>query len=243
MAAMYGRAGRIGLAVLDIDLCIEPDLRRVLPDGVEIHAARVIYPHEVTPEAMTEATRGLDQAVRSLTAVQPKAIVWSCTSGSFYDGVEGNERLLKQLASAANGIPVATASGAVVAAMKALGIRRPAVGTPYSPEVNGLLHRFLQQSGFDPFPVEGYFDRLVDDITLQAVEPREVAEFARRIDRPEADAVVISCTGLPTSPIVADLERELGKPVLSSNLSILWQALTLGGIAGRPRDCGRLFEA
>jgi maleate isomerase len=240
---MYGKAGRIGLAVLDIDLCIEPDLRRVLPEGVEIHAARVIYPHEVTPQAMTEAARGLELAVKSLAAVRPKAIVWSCTSGSFYEGVHGNERLLRQLAATSGGVPVATASSALVAAMKSLGIRRPAVGTPYSPEMNRLLHRFLQQSGFDPFPVDGYFESLVDDITLQSVEANEVAAFARRIDRRDADAVVISCTGLPTSPVVADLERELGKPVLSSNLSILWQALTLGGITGRPHHCGRLFEA
>ncbi len=80
---MYGTKGRIGLAVLDIDICIEPDLRRVLPEGVEIHTARVVYPHEVTPEAMEVATRGLDQAVQSLLAVQPKCIVWACTSGSF----------------------------------------------------------------------------------------------------------------------------------------------------------------
>src|SRR5687767_12740622 len=75
---MYGKKGRIGLAVLDSDLCIEPDLRRVLPEGVEIHTARVIYPHEVSPEAMEIATSGLDQAVKSLLAVQPRSIVWAC---------------------------------------------------------------------------------------------------------------------------------------------------------------------
>jgi maleate cis-trans isomerase len=238
---MYGKVGRIGLAVLDIDLCIEPDLRRVLPEGVEIHTARVIYPHEVTVEAMAEARRGLDLAVRSLAAVQPRAIVWSCTSGSFYNGVAGNEDLLAQLARASPEIPIATASSALVAALRALHIQRPAVGTPYSPEINQLLCNFLQESGFRPFPVAGYFDRLVDDITLQSVEPEEVAAFARAIDRPDADAVVISCTGLPTSKVVPMLEKELGKPVISSNLAILWHALEIGGIAVRPHHAGRLF--
>lgn len=240
---MYGSKGRIGLAVLDIDICIEPDLRRVLPEGVEIHTARVAYPHEVTPEALAVATRGLDRAVKSLLPIQPRCVVWACTSGSFFDGKRGNDALLCQLAAAAGEVPVATASSALVAAMQALAIKRPAVGTPYSPEINHRLFGFLKQSGFDPFPVAGYFDRLVDDMTLQAVDDEEVAEFARNIDRPDADAVVISCTGLPTARIVAPLERELGKPVVTSNLAILWQALKLGGIAAIPAGAGSLFDA
>lgn len=240
---MYGSQGRIGLAVLDSDICLEPDLRRALPEDVEIHAARVVYPHEVTPEAMAVAAQGLDQAVKSLLAVQPRSIVWACTSGSFFDGKSGNDALLRQLAAAAGAVPVATASSALVAAMRALAIKRPAVGAPYSPEINRRLFGFLQESGFDPFPVAGYFDRLVDDMTLQAVEDAEVADFARRIDRPDADAVVISCTGLPTARIVAPLERELGKPVVTSNLAILWHAMRLGGIAARPAGAGRLFDA
>jgi maleate isomerase len=238
---MYGKDGRIGLVVLDIDMCIEPDLRRVLPEGVEIHTARVIYPHEVTPDAMVEATNGLGQAIKSLAAVQPKAIVWSCTSGSFYKGKAGNDELLRNLAEMSDGIPVTTASSALTAALNALRIARPVVGTPYSPEVNTLLYNFLQESGFQPFPVAGYFDRLVDDITLQSVEEDEVADFARQINRPEADAVVISCTGLPTARIVTKLENEFGKPVVTSNLAILWHALRIGDIRLRPTGAGRLF--
>jgi maleate cis-trans isomerase len=238
---MYGSKGRIGLAILDIDFCIEPDLRRVLPDGVEIHAARVMYPHEVTEQALKEATQGLSQAVASLLAVQPRSIVWACTSGSFFDGKSGNEALLCQLSQMANGLPVATASSSLVAALHALGIRRPSVGTPYSPEINNRLFGFLRDSGFDPFPVAGYFDRLVDDITLQSLEEEDVATFARSIARSEADAVVISCTGLPTARIAPRLEEELGKPVITSNLAILWHAMRIGRIAASPPAAGRLF--
>jgi maleate isomerase len=240
---MYGSKGRIGLAVLDIDICIEPDLRRVLPEGVEIHAARVAYPHEVTPEAMAVATQGLDLAVKSLLAIEPRCIVWACTSGSFFGGRRGNDALLRKLSAVAGEVPVATASSALVAALEALAVKRPAVGTPYSPEINRRLFDFLEDSGFKPFPVAGYFDRLVDDLMLQAVEDDEVADFARSIDRPDADTVVISCTGLPTARIVASLERELGKPVVTSNLAILWQAMRLGGIAAKPAGAGSLFDA
>jgi len=39
------------------------------------------------------------------------------------------------------------------------------------------------------------------------------------------------------------LEEELGKPVVTSNLAILWHALEIGSISVRPRNAGRLFAA
>jgi maleate isomerase len=239
---MYGEAGRIGLAVLDIDLTIEPDLRRLLPAGVEIHASRVTYPHEVTPHALEQAAMGIEQAVKSLIPVQPRSIVWACTSGSFFRGRTGHQTLLCDLARVANGLPVTTASGAVVAALEALGVQRPVVGTPYSPEVNALLFSFLVEYGFDPFPVVSYFGKSVDDITLQSLSDDQISEFVKRIDRPDADAVLISCTGLATAGLASPLERVLNKPVVTSNIAILWHAMKIGNISARPNGRSRVFN-
>jgi maleate cis-trans isomerase len=41
--------------------------------------------------------------------------------------------------------------------------------------------------------------------------------------------------------LVAEVETHLGKPVVTSNQAILWNALRLGRIAARPRDGARLF--
>jgi arylmalonate decarboxylase len=239
---MYGEAGRIGLAVLDIDLTIEPDLRRLLPEGVEIHASRVIYPHEVTPEALEQAAKGIDQAIKSLIPLQPRSLVWACTSGSFFRGRSGHEALLGNLNRAANGLPVTTASGAVVAALTALHVRRPAVGTPYSPAVNSLLFHFLEEYGLNPYPVESYFGKSVDDITLQSLSENQIADFIERIDRPEADAILVSCTGLATATLVPQIEAFLKKPVITSNLAILWHAMNIGGIKVAPNSTARLFQ-
>jgi maleate isomerase len=239
---MYGEAGRIGLAVLDIDLTIEPDLRRLLPAGVEIHASRVAYPHEVTPEALELASQGIGQAIKSLIPLEPRSLVWACTSGSFFRGRSGHDGLLGDLKRAANGLPVTTASGAVVAALQALGVKRPAVGTPYSPEINALLFRFLEDFGLNPFPVESYFGKSVDDITLQSLSDKQIADFVKRVDRPDADAVLISCTGLATVTLVPQLETLLNKPIITSNLAILWHAMKIGNIKVSPNSLARLFH-
>ena len=240
---MYGRKGRIGLAVLDFDITIEPDLAGILPHDVSLHASCVRYPHEVTVEALGVAQRDLGQAVEALLAIEPKSIVWACTSGSFFRGRARHEDLLAHLAEWSGGVPVTTASNAVVQALSALGVRRPAAGTPYSPDVNERLYAFFVEYGFDPFPVQGLFPSFVDDITLQSVDEDQVFEFGVTLDRPGADGVVISCTGLPTSGVVERLERRLGKPVVTSNMAILWDACRIGGIPGPHRAKGRLFSA
>ena len=128
---MYGTGGRIGLAVLDSDLTIEADLRRLLPEDVEIHAARVIYPHSVSAENMAIATSGLETAIESLLPVRPAAIAWACTSGSFYGGRSGHERLVETMRRKAGGVPVFTAAGSTASSpTTASRPSRPSATTP-----------------------------------------------------------------------------------------------------------------
>src|SRR6266481_6205985 len=54
--------------------------------------------------------------------------------------------------------------------------------------------------------------------------------LAREADAPDADAVLLSGTGLPTIGVIEVLERDLGKPVVSSNQAALWRALRLAGV-------------
>jgi maleate cis-trans isomerase len=68
------------------------------------------------------------------------------------------------------------------------------------------------------------------------------AELARQADTPEAQAVLISGTGLPTVGVLERLERELGKPVVSSNQACLWRALRLAGVGEPVTGFGRLLR-
>lgn len=239
---MYGRDGRIGLAVLDSDLTIEPDLRRVMPEGTEIHAARVSYPQRVTPENMALAAERAVVAAQQLLPVRPAAIAWACTSGSFYEGRAGNDRLLARLAAACGDVPVTTASQALVEALKALGVERPMVGSPYSQAINDRLAAFLVEHGFKPAGIAQLHQQDLGDYELQDVDEDRLAAFIETLAEGESDAVVLSCTGLATSSLAPRMEQRIGKPVITSNLAILWHCWRLGHLSGRPAVKGRLFE-
>ena len=54
--------------------------------------------------------------------------------------------------------------------------------------------------------------------------------------------MLISGTGLPTVGVLERLERELGKPVISSNQACLWRALRLAGVSEPVPGFGRLLR-
>ena len=56
------------------------------------------------------------------------------------------------------------------------------------------------------------------------------ADLVRRADRQEARAVFVACTNLPTYDLIAPLEQELGKPVLTANQVTLWAGLRRLGL-------------
>ena len=63
------------------------------------------------------------------------------------------------------------------------------------------------------------------------------ARLVRDTDTDDAQAVFISCTNLPTYDVIATLEAELGKPVLTANQVTIWSALTRHRPQGRrPRS-------
>ena len=59
--------------------------------------------------------------------------------------------------------------------------------------------------------------------------------------REEAEAYFLSCTTIRSAPVIADLERDFGKPVVTSNQAFAWHALHTGGVRDKMPGFGELF--
>jgi maleate isomerase len=67
-----------------------------------------------------------------------------------------------------------------------------------------------------------------------------LSAFVKTLDPGKAEALVLLATDLPTFSAIAALEAQYGIPVLTSNQTLLWRALShLGGSAP---NLGRLFH-
>ena len=83
---------------------------------------------------------------------------------------------------------------------------------------------------------------LVDNLEVGRLEATTAYELARRVDRPEADGIVLACTNWRTMDVIERLEQELGKPVISTTQVTIWAALRmLGETVGIP-GYGRLLR-
>jgi maleate isomerase len=226
--------------IAPFDFALDDEYWRLLPRGVGLLATRTPYLDLPVGVEMAEAVSDISDvtaAARALSAAQPTAVVYACTSGSFVGGVAA-ERRLSQAISVAAGAPAVTVSGALLDALGALGARAVAIGTPYDAPVTERLAAFLAEAGYPA--VRGACLGLSGDIAR--VEADTTARLARAADSPGADVVFLSCTNLRTLDVLDDLEAELGKPVLSANQVAAWAALRAGGLP-QPEAGYRLFRA
>jgi maleate isomerase len=157
-------------------------------------------------------------------AVSPLVTAYACTSGSFVGGLAGETALVAAMTEA--GAPAAvTTSGALLTALRHLDIKRVATATPYTADITAGLSSYLAEAGVEVVAAAGL--GLTSDIWTV---PYDVtAKLVRDTDRPDAEAVFISCTNLPTYDVIAPLEAEIGKPVLTANQVTMWSALTMAG--------------
>ncbi|QCU78983.1 Asp/Glu/hydantoin racemase [Citricoccus sp. SGAir0253] len=216
------------------DMALDRELWRWMPAGVSLAMARTPYHPLVVDELMASALGDdaeIRSTARSLAAVEPEAVVFACASGSFVHGVDGARRISAAIAEEV-GAPAVTTSEALLEALDALGLARVAIATPYVPRLTERLEAFLAAEGHSVVGTAG----LGLDHLIWHVPYRVTAGLVREADRPEAEAVFVSCTNLPTFDIIAPLEAELGKPVLTANQVTAWAGLRRLGLGLTARD-------
>jgi len=221
---------QVGIGVvIPYDFALDRELWRWVPAQVSLHLTRT--PYQDIPVSVAQAIAVSDQetvvrCTRDLLIVEPAAVAYGCTSGSFIRGLAGEAALVAGMVEA--GAPRAvTTSGAVIAAVHALGIQKVAVVTPYDEAVGAKLRAYLNEAGVEV--------AAQNDMGLTGriwTVPNEVtADLVRRTARGGGDAVLLSCTNLRTYDLIASLEQELGVPVLSANQVTMWAVLAAAGVA------------
>jgi maleate isomerase len=166
-------------------------------------------------------------AARQLRASAMAVLLYACTACTFLDGLAGEAAIAHSL-SAETAVTARTTSGAVLQALSALNIERVALVHPYSAAVGDRLRSYLAEAGIQIVAARTITVALDQVPTITYTE---VADMIRATDTPRAQAVFVSCTGLPTYDLIAPIEAELGKPVITANQAGLWSAVHAAGRA------------
>jgi maleate isomerase len=236
---MYGKDGRLGLIVPSSNTTNEPEFVRALPDGVSLHTSRMRLA-DVDAESLSAMADDATECASLLASADVDVVAYGCTTGSLVHGPGYDEDIEARLESEA-GVPAVATAASIKRAFDALDIDSVAVTTPYIDDLNRREVDFLGAAGYDVVAIDGL--GLTSNTEIGAQEPETAANAARNVDDPTADAVFISCTNYRTFEIIPELERELDKPVVTSNQATLWDALNEMKDNIRPTiDLGQLFR-
>lgn len=237
--AMFGWRALIGwvnsLAVISHSPL---ELYRLLPDGVGVMFS-TLGKLDQSPEQTEAALSRLEEVARSLGTYGAKVIIAN-SSPMVVHGGPGADRPIISRMERAGGCRATTTTTAAVAAMRALGVKRVALCSPYG-KVNPQLRAFLEGEGFEIGGDAG-LDRDLWDIQ------RLPAEYSYRLGReafraaPEAECLYMAGGLLRALEVVEPLEADLGVPVVASTPASVWQMLRILGIDAPRERLGRLLQ-
>jgi len=240
---MKGWRARLGFLIPPGNPTVEPELMAMTPPGVSVHFSRLVArgpagTHQGQEERNRSQIEHIDESAALLAMVKPSVIILAHTATSYTLGRGAEAELLKRL-QGQYAVPFATAFGSVAAALGELGVKRVAQGTPYSEDITLKGKAHLEEHGF-----EVVSHRRLENVTDIYEETAERAyELGRAVDSPNAQAVFLSGTGMPTIKILETLEQDLGKPAISANSAMMWHALRRAGVRHRVSGYGRLLTS
>ena len=235
---------RVGVLVPFTNTNLEADMALMRPDGVSFHYARLGgYQVDEIPDADQMAGLGaadINEPLRLLAGVRPDVILYGCTSATLTHGRSFDRALTDRIAGM-SGAATVTAAGALVAALGALGVKRVGFASPYVSQINDQAIGFLRDCGIKTVARAEVEDPL-GNYGQGELTPDDVFSLAIRCDNEEADAIVLSCTDMRSVEVIDRLEQAIGKPIVTSNQAMLFEALRgleIGYTGGR---FGVLFD-
>jgi maleate isomerase len=232
----YGSRLRAGVLIPSGNSVAEPEIRAMLPKEISMLVTRLSLRGSSKAELMRMLDR-LEDASELLADAEVDCIVFHCTAVStFAPELAGG--ICERIRSA-SGIPCFTTADAILEALKRLNARRVSLLTPYIDEVHQREAAFLRANGFDVG--RGANLGINTNAEMATLKPETILDWAtEEIDR-SADACLISCTAIKSAPVIDQLEKASGLPVLTSNQSMVWHLLRSNRIESPVDHFGRLL--
>jgi maleate isomerase len=234
---------RIGVMVPSTNTTCEADFQMVVPRPFTVHGQRLWLTNDALgEEGMVRMNAEIESGARYLATARVDAISYGCTTGSFFKG-PGWDREMIALIEETAGVPAVATSPSVVEALRSFGARRISVATPYPEWNNQRLRAYLAAQGFEVLNLEAEPEAArAGNQGINDQDPAVIVEFASRACRPEADALLCSCTAWRSVEAVEEIERQTGKPVVTSNQASIWMTLRRLGHRAPIAGFGRLLR-
>ena len=231
---------RVGLITLATDFRIEKDFNDVIKNmDIDLFVNRIHCYFPLTSENLIKMSNTVTEVSEDILPNEKlDCVVYGCTSGTVAAGYENIKNKINQAKPEAK---VTTPSTAALNALKKMNIKKISLFTPYPKKLNDEVFDFFKKEKFI-ITSNSYFN-IKSDIDIGKVDPNYLFKVLTKMDHKNSDALFVSCTALPILSILDKLEKKIKKIVLSSNQTLIWDALEKIGENNSIKGFGKLFNS
>jgi arylmalonate decarboxylase len=225
-----------GVLIPSTNTTVEIEYSRLLPPTLQAHVGRLLTSGN-GPFAPSK-DEDIDYQARLLGTAKVEVVSLAQTSASLF--AENYDSNVTQRMTKAAGVPAITSAQAIGQAVRALGMRRIALVSPYSqPVIERTRQYYETKYGLQVVALEGF--AATDSYMIGKLGPENARDAFARIDRPEIEVFVVPGGNFPTMSFVPAWEKELSRPVITTNQAALWAMMGIMKVSEKLPGLGRLL--
>lgn len=225
---------RVGLIIPSSNRMVEQEMAHYYPENVVVHVNRLrMTGAQKVP--LAELMPRVKEAAAALVDAKCDVVTFHCTANSTDEGTDGEQRILTTLAQAGARKTSSTAT-AIRRALQSLKAKRMVLVTPYNQAVTDHEAMFFRDIGIEVLKAVGH--GLNGSDAYCSTPPDYWRKSALEVRDPRADIYFLSCANISAFSIIADLERTLERPVISSNQAVVWDQIAQHGLGLSLADRG-----
>lgn len=225
---------RIGQIVPSSNTTMETEIPAMLtarqairPERFTFHSSRMRMKH-VRKEELAAMDGESDRCALELSDAKVDVLGYACLVAIMAMGLgyhrNAEQRLRQATADNDANAPVVTSAGALIEGLKVMGAKRIAIVAPYMKPLTELVVNYIREEGFDV--VDWRALEIPDNLEVARHDPANLPAIVAGMNLQGVDVIVLSaCVQMQSLPVVAKVEAQTGKPVLTAAIATTYALL------------------
>ena len=225
---------RIGQIVPSSNTTMETEIPAMLtarqlirPERFTFHSSRMRM-KQVRKEELAAMDGESDRCAIELSDARVDVLGYACLVAIMAMGLgyhrKSEQRLTLATAENDGNAPVITSAGALIDGLKVMGAKRIAIVAPYMKPLTELVVDYIRAEGFEV--VDWRALEIPDNLEVARHDPANLPAIVSGMNLEGVDVIVLSaCVQMQSLPVVAKVEAQTGKPVLTAAIATTYAML------------------